>query len=195
MDKIEMDLENQEAEIFQTKEMDPNPLLKNTPFSKDIFQKLAQKTVFFIKKNKFIKIDFIRVLKVSLACLLVEYLIYFGLQLCFGLIPVFYNNVVKTPIAIPIVFAVLFLITAILILAFQLSSKKCLVNILKCFEFICFGFSLSTVSLTTRLPCRVETRLHFSFRCSTGKSGHSPHLRTPCSFNLRSPPFEESILL
>lgn len=120
------------------------PLKKDEkkPFDKDLLKKIAKNTVFFLKKNEFIKINFVKVVKYSLLIFLFEYLFYLILQICAGVIPAFDSAIEGTSFVIPIVSASLYVISAILIIIFQLIKNKIVILLLKIIECLCFATTL-----------------------------------------------------
>lgn len=160
---------------FSSKKKKASPFPKNNLMNSDLLQKIAQKTVRFIKKNEFIKIDFVLVLKFSVVFLIIEYLIYLGLQLCFALIPNLADTVLNAPIAVPIVVASIYALSAILILIFQLKKNKIFIIILKCLEFITFGLSLGK-PLIHSIPLLLATGLHLPVHRPPGQLTPPPDL-------------------
>ena len=111
--------------------------------SNDLMNKIASKTVKYIKKNEYIRVNFTGVLKFSLFLLFIEYWIYFILQMCFSQIPNITLKIQQSSIYIPIVMAILNVIFAASIILLQLKKNQTLVTILKIFEFLTFGICLS----------------------------------------------------
>ena len=108
----------------------------------NLLKKIAFKTSAFIKKNHFIKVNFQRVLKVALLALLIEYFVYFVLQVVFWGVPSLRKLISTSHMGIPIACAGMYLLMVIFILAFQHVANKA-VYVFKCLEFalcaVCFS--------------------------------------------------------
>ena len=108
----------------------------------NILKKIAFKTSAFIKKNHFIKVNYQRVLKVALLALLIEYAVYFVLQVVFWGVPSLRKLISTSHMGVPIACAGMYLLMVILILALQNVANKA-VYVFKCLEFalcaVCFS--------------------------------------------------------
>lgn len=109
-------------------------------------RKIALETVIFKKKNRYLRIDFLLILKRALLLLFAEYLVYLVFQLCALLIPSFSNSINQTSFAFPVVFSILYLIFVVLIFVFQTSKYSNLLIVFKMVEFSCFTIILSSLS-------------------------------------------------
>jgi hypothetical protein len=130
----------------ENKKFDLN-LNNKKKFNQDLLKSIAKKTVVFIKKNEFIRVDFVKVLKYSLLIMLIEFILYLTLQLCFSLISSIDSKVEQSSIAIPIAAAVVFIICAIFMIALQMNKNQTCMMILKIFEFISYGICLRKLYL------------------------------------------------
>ena len=113
--------------------------------NKQMLKKIALDTMSFVRKNKYVTINFISILKYSLLMLFIEYSLYLTLQLCAYFILPLYNALQNTNIVVLIVFMVCYLATAVTIIIIQLKSNMILILILKICEFFFFAVSISNI--------------------------------------------------
>lgn len=108
-------------------------------------RKIALETVIFKKKNRYLRIDFLLILKRALWLLFLENVVYLVLQLCACFVRSFRDAVAGASVAFPVVAAVLYLVCVALILAFQTSDHSSLLGGLKVGEFVLFSLVLSSL--------------------------------------------------
>lgn len=133
-----------QTEHFSIKEVKATPKdMSNFNINKNFLKNMGIQTLLFVKKNRFVKIDFLSVIKYSIILLLIEFFIYCILQLIFSQVASLRKFIKNSSIAFPIGFSILFIIAVVLILIIQLKKKMALLLIFKIFEFLSFSIILS----------------------------------------------------
>lgn len=109
-------------------------------------RRIAVETLNFVRKNRYLAIDFVRVLKRALFVLFLENCIYLIFQVTSSLVPKFKAGVLATSMVIPIAGAVIYMFVIAIIMIIQMKKNTSLLKILKFIEFVLFAALLSRLT-------------------------------------------------
>lgn len=125
-------------------------------------RKIALETVIFKKKNRYLRIDFLLILKRALLLLFLENLIYLIFQLCALLISSFGESLNRTSFAFPVVVSVFYSLFVVLIFVFQTTNHSNWLILLKTLEFVSFTIVLSKSGPLVIKVCLSALRIGFT---------------------------------
>lgn len=160
------ELTNIQTEYDSIKEVKPTKQdMSNFNINKDFLKNMGIQTLLFVKKNRFVKIDFLSVIKYSLMLLLLEFMIYIILQVVFSQVSSLSKLIKNSSIFFPIFFSILFVISVLLMMIIQLKKKMVLLGVFKFFEFLSFSVILSKSAIKVTYQFTWQTSILGSFRC------------------------------
>lgn len=114
--------------------------------NKNLMRRIAQETLNFVKKNRYMSIDFVRVLRRALFVLFIENLFNLILQITAAFVSDFNKTIKNTTMIIPIAATIFFVIVVFMIMIIQVKRNLSLLLILKFIEFILFLTILSRLT-------------------------------------------------
>lgn len=109
-------------------------------------RKIALETKVFVKKNRYLKMNFTKVLRKALVVLFIEYLITFALQLSCALDSSLQKFISSFSVFIPIVLMILYICVVLSIFMVQTKKLISLILLLKVIEFLFFTAIMSKLN-------------------------------------------------